>query len=213
MMRETVERLQRLLQDQSIRKGRFTLASGDISNYYCDTKATTLSPEGSFLVGELLLPIVESIGAEAVGGLALGALFVSTPIVYASQIAGRPIYGFAVRSKQKEHGLLESVEESFHPSGEPLLQKDRRVVVVDDVITKGGSVIKAIQAGREKRSTVLSVVSLVDRRAGGEERLRELGLDYYPLFFTDKDGNLHTNERTYSLARADAVRGRPAARR
>jgi orotate phosphoribosyltransferase len=213
MMRETVERLRRLLQEHSIRKGRFTLASGDVSNYYCDTKATTLSPEGSLLVGELLLRVVESTGAEAVGGLALGSLFISTPIVYASQLVRRPIYGFAVRQKQKEHGLLEAIEESYHPSGEPLLKEGRRVVVVDDVITKGGSVIKAIRAVQAKGCTIASVVSLVDRKAGGEENLRELGLDYHPLFFTDIDGNLHIDEQTYSLSRADSVRGRAAARR
>jgi orotate phosphoribosyltransferase len=209
-MRELVEELRDLLQLQSIRKGKFTLASGDTSNYYCDTKATTLSPRGSFLVGNVLLPLVEKLGAEAVGGLAMGALFVSAPIVYASELKGSPIYGFAVRQKQKEHGLLESLEESYHPSGQTLLQEGRKVVVVDDVVTKGGSVLKAISAVRAKNCDIVAVISLVDRRAGGGEKIKELGLAYYPLFYTDESGTLCIDDETYYIAR-DAAAGRQAA--
>lgn len=208
-MRESVEELRDLLQHQSIQKGKFTLASGDISNYYCDTKATTLSPRGSFLVGSVLFPLVEKLGAEAVGGLAMGALFVSSPIVYASELHGRPIYGFVVRQKQKEHGLLESLEESFHPSGEPLLKEGRKVVVVEDVVTRGGSVLRAIRAVRVKKCDIVAVMSLVDRRAGGGEKIREEGLAYYPLFYTDEGGTLHVDEATCDVAR-EAAQGRRA---
>src|SRR5688572_25651697 len=107
-VRNPLEELRDLLQQRSIRKGSFVLASGDHSSYYCDTKAVTLSPKGAELVGQILLPLVERLDAEAVGGLAMGALFVSTPIVHASELHHRPIYGFAVRQRQKEHGLLES---------------------------------------------------------------------------------------------------------
>jgi orotate phosphoribosyltransferase len=209
-MRELVEELRDLLQHQSIQKGKFTLASGDTSNYYCNTKTTTLSPKGSLLVGNVLFPLVEKLGAEAVGGLAMGALFVSAPIVYASELHGKPIYGFAVRQKQKEHGLLESLEESFHPSGEALLKEGRKVVVVDDVVTRGGSVLKAIKAVRAKKCDIVAVISLVDRKAGGGEKLREEGLTYYPLFYTDESGTLHVDEGTYDIAR-DAAKGRRAA--
>jgi orotate phosphoribosyltransferase len=200
-VRDPLEELRTLLQERSIRKGSFTLASGDHSNYYCDTKAVTLSPQGSELVGQVLFPLVEKLDAEAVGGLAMGALFVSAPIVHASESHHRPLYGFAVRQQQKEHGLQESIEESYHPSGESLLKEGRRVVVVDDVITKGGSVLKAIKAVQAKGCKIVGVIALVDRQAGGEKRLHEVGLCYYPLFYTDDSGTLHVDERTSALAR------------
>jgi len=209
-MRELVEELRDLLQHQSIQKGKFTLSSGDVSNYYCDTKATTLSPRGSLLVGNVLFPLAEKLGAEAVGGLAMGALFVSAPIVYASELHGRAIYGFAVRQEQKQHGLLESIEESYHPSGQALLKEGRRVVVVDDVVTKGGSVLKAVKAVRARNCAIVAVMSIVDRRAGGGEKIKEQGLTYYPLFYTDESGTLHIDEETYDIAR-DAAVGRQAA--
>lgn len=208
-MRESLEELRGLLQKYAIRAGRFTLASGDTSNYYCDTKAVTLSPRGSSLVGELLFHLVEKLGGEAVGGLAMGALFVSSPVVCASEAAGRPIYGFAVRQRQKEHGLLEAIEESYHPENEPLLTEGRRVVVVDDVVTKGGSVLRAVEAVRSKGCDIAAVISLVDRRAGGGEILKGRGLAYHALFYTDENGTVLADEETYSLAR-DAAAGHRA---
>lgn len=210
-MRGTVEELRGLLQEKSIRRGAFTLASGDKSNYYCDTKATTLSPLGCYLVGEALLPLVRVFKGEAVGGLAIGALFISTPIVYASQLSGTPVYGFAVRQAQKEHGLLGSVEESFHPSGTPLLGPGRRVVVVDDVVTKGGSVIKAIGAVNERGCDITAVISLVDRKAGGRERIERSGLSYFSLYYTDSTGELHVDPDTARLVGDPATKARAAA--
>jgi orotate phosphoribosyltransferase len=211
MMQELAEELRGLLQEKSIRRGDFTLASGDKSNYYCDTKATTLSPQGCFLVGEVLLPLVRAFDGEAVGGLAIGALFISTPIVYASQLSGTPVYGFAVRQAQKEHGLLESLEESFHPSGNRLLSQGRRVVVVDDVVTKGGSVLKAINAVRERGCDITAVISLVDRKAGGRENIEKSGLRYFSLYYTDSTGELHVDSETVSLVGDPAAKVRAAA--
>jgi orotate phosphoribosyltransferase len=196
-----VEELRDLLQEKSIRRGRFTLASGDVSNYYCDTKSTTLSPRGSLLVGEVLLPLVCAHEAEAVGGLAIGALFISTPIVYASQINDTPVYGFAVRQGKKEHGLLESLEESHHPDGKPLLSPGRRVVVVDDVVTKGGSVLKAVTAVLERGCDIRAVISLVDRKAGGRSKIEERGLRYLALFSTDDTGELHIEDDAHRIIR------------
>ncbi len=191
---EAIRELRDLLQDRSITRGEFRLASGDLSNYYCDTKATTLSPAGNYLVGEVLFPLVAALGCEAIGGLMMGGPLVATAVAHASYRQNTPIYAFAVRDQQKSHGLKHLIEESYHPDATPLVKAGRRVCVVDDVITKGGSVLKAVDAVVEKGANIAAVVSLVDRNAGGREVLAALGLDYIYAYSTDSQGYLHVNE-------------------
>jgi orotate phosphoribosyltransferase len=185
-----LEELRVLLQERSIRHGQFTLASGRKSRYYCDTKATTLSPDGARLVGEILYRRAHEAGAEAVGGLALGSTFIAAAVAMASSIHGHPIYGFTVRDEKKGHGLMRQTEESYHPGGDPLLSPGRRVAVVDDVVTGGGSIMKAIEVVREKGCEIVAVIPVVDRQEGGGDRLRGEDLPYMPLFEADPDGNL-----------------------
>jgi len=192
-MQRPLEQLREVVSRQSIRRGQFTLASGGTSNYYCDTKSTTLSPEGARLVGEVLFDLLKDLRVEAVGGLALGAAFIATAVALVSAQHGQPIYGFTVRGGEKDHGLKKNVEESFHPDGKPLLSPGRRVALVEDVVTQGGSVIKAIDAVLARGCEIVTVVALVDRNAGGGEKLRERGLAYTYLFRTDADGNLLPN--------------------
>lgn len=194
--------LRDLLQSRSIRKGRFTLASGRTSSYYCDTKATTLSPEGARLVGEILYHRAREAGAEAIGGLALGSTFIAAAVAMASALREDPIYGFTVRDERKDHGLERQTEESYSPDDRPLLSPGRRVVVVDDVVTRGGSILKAIEVVREKGCEIVSVTALVDRQEGGGEKLRRTGLPYAPLFVSDEHGNL-------SIHGAEAPPGHP----
>jgi orotate phosphoribosyltransferase len=193
-MHDLIEELRELLQQRSIQRGRFTLASGDVSNYYCDTKATTLSPEGNYLVGEVLFHLATTLRCEAIGGLMMGGPLVASAVANSSYRNGTPIYAFAVRDRQKEHGLKHLIEESYHPDGTPLIRTGRRVCVVDDVITKGGSVLKAVDAVTERGAEVAAVVALVDRNAGGREALAERGLDYIYLYATDAEGELHVND-------------------
>jgi orotate phosphoribosyltransferase len=195
---DPLEALRDLLARQSIRRGEFVLASGDKSNYYCDTKATLLSPRGAKLVGEVLCDLLGEYEVEAAGGLAMGATFIATAIAVASEERGRPIYGFTVRAGRKGHGLEKSVEESYHPDGRPLLTPGRRVAIVEDVVTKGGSVLKAIEAVEERGCDIAIVASIVDRGAGGDEALRAKGLEYVPLFQADQHGNLSIHERRRS---------------
>jgi len=192
-MNDAIVELRDLLARQSIRHGEFTLVSGAKSTYYCDTKATTLSPRGSLLAGQILRPILTGHGVEAVGGLAMGSVFITTAVTVVSALAGTPIYGYAVRQREKDHGLRRSVEESFHPDGGPLLRAGRRVAVVEDVVTKGGSIQKAIQEVTQRGCEIALVVALVDRRAGGGETLRGMGLPYFALFDLDERGELHVN--------------------
>jgi orotate phosphoribosyltransferase len=204
-MQKPILELRDLLQRQSIRRGHFVLASGATSNYYCNSKATTLSPRGARLTGEILFKLLADREVEAVGGLALGATFIATAVALVSDQRGHPIYGFTVRSSQKEHGLKSSVEEAWHPDGKPLLSPLRRVAVVDDVVTQGGSVLQAVDTVKERGCEIALVVALVDRNAGGAERIRARGLEYVYLFRTDGEGNLIASDLADLSARAAQV--------
>ncbi len=187
--------LQALLERQSIRKGDFTLASGAKSHYYCDTKATVLSPRGARLCGRELYSLLRTTGAEAVGGLAMGAVYLATAVAMASDEAAKtdlgaaPMYGFAVRQQAKDHGTERKIDESWHPEGD-LLVAGRRVAVVDDVVTSAGSILQAIDAVSALGCEIVAVAAIVDRQAGGAERIRERGLRFAALFSADSNGDL-----------------------
>ena len=172
----------------------FVLASGRHSRYYCDTKKVTLSPDGSRLVGEVLFRLLRNENAEAVGGLQLGATFIATAVALVSSQHGHPIFGFTVRDEQKKHGTLESVAQSYHPDGTELLSPGRRVVVVDDVVTGGESIRRAIREVQKRHCALVGVVSLVDRCEGGGERLKSDGFPYFSLFNIAESGDLAIND-------------------
>jgi orotate phosphoribosyltransferase len=187
--------LRDLLQERSIQTdgAPYTLSSGLTSNYYCDTKATILSPRGARLIGEVIFDRLHTLGVEAVGGLAMGSLFISTAVSLISEERRSPIYGFFVRPQAKGHGLRLEVEQSYHPSGEPLLRRGRSVAVVDDVVTVGGSIGKAIDAVRNIGCDIRAVIAIVDRESGGGDKLRSEGLPYEALFSADQNGRLSIN--------------------
>jgi orotate phosphoribosyltransferase len=188
-----VEPLRALIQAKSITRREpaepdFVLASGRHSRYYCDLRKVTQAPDGAWLVGELLFRLYDG-KAEAVGGLQLGAAFISTAVALVSAQHGRPIYGFTIRDSQKQHGTRDNKAESYHPDG-ALLRPGRRVVVVDDVVTEGGSVLKAIEAVRDLQCEIVEVVALVDRGEGGRAKLTALGLPYVSIFEVDPSGTV-----------------------
>jgi orotate phosphoribosyltransferase len=159
-----------LLAERSARRGEFTLASGRRSTLYIDCRLTTMSPEGLALVGPLGLAALDEAGwaPDAVGGLTLGADPVSYAIAYASALAGRPVRAFTVRKEPKQHGTGRLIEGPFR-SGD-------RVVVVEDVITTGGSALKAVEAVRAAGGTPVGVLAVVDREEGGREAIEAAGL-------------------------------------
>lgn len=163
------EQLVELLATRSARIGEFTLASGARSNLYIDARMTAMSPEGLVLIGPLALSELDAAGwkADSVGGLTLGADPISYAIAYASATIGSPIRAFTVRKEPKVHGTGKLIEGPFLPSDQ--------VVVIEDVITTGGSALKAIKAIKSAGATVLGVLSLVDREEGGKERLEQEG--------------------------------------
>ena len=168
-------RLIDLLATRSARRGSFTLASGRQSDLYIDCRPTTMHPEGLAAIGPLGLQAIGARGwtASSVGGLTLGADPVSYAIAYASQLAGTPVRAFTVRKEAKSHGTGKVIEGAFE-SGD-------HVVVVEDVITTGGSALRAVEAVRAAGATVLGVLAVVDREEGGREALEAQGLEVAAL--------------------------------
>jgi orotate phosphoribosyltransferase len=198
---DLIHELRDVLERQSISYGNFTLVSGAQSNYYCDTKLTVLSPLGASLIGEVLYRVCRVYDVEAIGGLELGAPLMAVAATIAAQREGQSLYSFNVRKTQKAHGKKQKVDESWHPDGK-LLVSNRRVVLVDDVITSGGSIQEAIDEVKGIGCDIRAVIGLVDRQAGGSEKLLAQGLNYFALFHTDTDGKLHVNELPRRIADA-----------
>jgi orotate phosphoribosyltransferase len=169
------EQLVRLLAERSARRGQFTLASGRQSTLYIDARLTTMTPEGQRLIGRLGLEALGSAGwaADAVGGLTLGADPIAYAICHESAGSKRPVKSFTVRKEPKAHGTGKQVEG-------PLASGDK-VVIVEDVITTGGSAEKAVEAVKRAGAIVLGVLALVDREEGGREHLEGLGLSVRSL--------------------------------
>ncbi|MBK7906000.1 MAG: orotate phosphoribosyltransferase [Gemmatimonadetes bacterium] len=168
-------RLLDLLAQRSARRGSFTLASGKQSDLYIDCRLTTMHPEGLALIGPLGLHAIGERGwhPDAVGGLTLGADPVSYAIAYASQLAGMPTRAFTVRKEAKTHGTGKLIEGPY-TAGD-------RVVVIEDVITTGGSALKAVDAVRAAGGVVVGVLAVVDREEGGRETIEAVGVEVETL--------------------------------
>jgi len=158
-----------LLQRRSIRHGDFVLASGARSTYYIDCRPSTMSGEGQALIGRLGLTALRARGwrPQAVGGLTMGADPVAYSIARASADAPPPIDAFSVRKQAKAHGTSKRVEGNFAAG--------YTVVVIEDVITSGGSALQAIEAIVAEGGKVLGVLAVVDREQGGREKLEAAG--------------------------------------
>ena len=164
------ERLIKLLADRSTERGQFTLASGRKSEYYIDARLTTMSPEGLSLIGRLGLSTLYQAGwnVNSVGGLTLGADPISYAISYASAESPSPLRAFTVRKEPKTHGTGKTIEGPFRPTD--------RVAVIEDVITTGGSALRAIEAIRAAHGTIVGVLALVDREEGGSKAIESAGV-------------------------------------
>ena len=168
--------LLRLLLDRSFRTGEFVLASGAHSSYYIDCRTTTTHAEGQYLSGRLGLAMLDTLEArpDAIGGLTMGADPLAYAIAHASWLAEHPVHAFSVRKQAKAHGTGKRVEGCFSAGD--------RVVVVEDVITSGGSALEACAAVQAEGGEVLAVLALVDREAGGRERIEAEGFPVRAIF-------------------------------
>lgn len=167
--------LLQLLRDRSLRRGDFVLASGARSSYYIDARLTTMSGAGQLLIGRLGLAAMDERGwrPDAVGGLTLGADPVAYAIAHAAAAAQRSLDAFTVRKEAKGHGTGRLIEGN--------LGEGNAVVLVEDVITTGGSALKAKQAVEAAGATVIGVLAVVDREQGGREKIQDAGCDVATL--------------------------------
>ena len=154
------ERLINELREHALVIGEVTLTSGRKAQYYVDAKRAILLPDGFRALGELIAAEAERVGATAVGGMTMGA----DPVACAALAAGAPVKAFFVRKDRKQHGLQRWIEG-------PELEPGERCLVVEDVVTTGGSTVKAIERVREEGFEVAGVVSVLDRLAGGAEAI------------------------------------------
>ena len=164
-----------LLAERSAKRGQFTLASGKQSTFYIDARLTTMSPEGLSIIGPLALSVLGKTDwrVDAIGGLTLGADPISYAISYASAQSNRPLRAFTVRKEAKDHGTGRLLEGPF--------RRGDRVAVIEDVITTGGSALRAIDAVRAAEGIVAGVLALVDREEGGRQAIEEAGVPVVAL--------------------------------
>jgi len=162
------KRLLEIIKKKSFLRGQFKLASGAMSDYYLDLKPTMFDPEGAALIGEIVNSMLAGDDdVDSSGGLELGAV----PIVAAAcarSASARPIKGFVVRKENKGHGTDKKIDGNFTPG--------TTVVLIEDVTTKGGSVMQAVRAVREKGATVKKIITIVDRLEGAEANLKNEGI-------------------------------------
>jgi orotate phosphoribosyltransferase len=161
-MAETArERLIRELRRHALVIGEVTLTSGQKAQYLVDAKRAILRPAGFLALGELVAAEARRVGATSVGGMTMGA----DPIACSALAAGADVTAFFVRKEKKAHGLGRWIEG-------PELDPGERCLVVEDVVTTGGSTIRAIERIREEGLEVAGVVTIVDRLAGGAEAIQ-----------------------------------------
>lgn len=167
---ETTSQLTALLAQRSAKRGHFVLASGRTSDLYIDARLTTMSPEGLALIGPLALQTIRAkFGAvDAVGGLTLGADPIAYAIAYASTLARPLVRAFTVRKEAKAHGTGKQIEGP--------IQSNDRVIIIEDVITTGGSALRAVEVLRSQHYDIRGVLALVDREEGGREAIEREGL-------------------------------------
>lgn len=146
-------------------KPEFKLVSGKMSRFYINCKPTTLSPRGMYLVGHLVFEAIKDLNVDGVGGLTFGADPIAVATAFVSELKKSPIKAFSIRKTKKDHGIIRWIEGDITPG--------ERVVIIDDVVTTGGSTIKAVQRARTEGLDVVKAVILVDRQEGGLENIRE----------------------------------------
>ena len=181
-MLATAAALKKLLLEKSVRTGNFTLASGKQSDLYIDCRVTALDPFGANLIGDLGWHAVRSkihsehLKIDAIGGMTLGADPISLAIgmTSATKHPAEALQVFTVRKEPKGHGAGKQIEGNFKPGD--------NVIVVDDVITTGGSTLKAIDAIEREGGKIAFCLVLVDREEGGRQAIEARGIHVLPLF-------------------------------
>ncbi len=169
------ERLLEIIKAKSLLRGQFKLASGGTSDYFLDLKPTMFGAEGLSLIADIVFDLVRDEEFDAIGGLELGAV----PIINAVSIRSWPqraIDGFVVRKEKKGHGTDQKIDGNFRDNA--------TVILIEDVTTKGGSVMQAVRAVRERGATVTKIICIVDRLEGAAQNLAREGIALVAVFTT-----------------------------
>ncbi|MHB8108430.1 MAG: orotate phosphoribosyltransferase [Syntrophorhabdaceae bacterium] len=176
-MTEDRARLLEILKNLSYEEGDFTLVSGKKSSFYIDAKETTLNPEGLYLVGKMMYQIAREIpGVQAVGGVSIGGDPLVSAVVLSAYQAKDDLRGFLIRKEPKGHGTNQWIE------GGKNLKKGMNVVILEDVVTTGGSSLKAVEAVEKGGYTVKGIIALLDRLDGGKEAIESKGYIFRSIF-------------------------------
>jgi orotate phosphoribosyltransferase len=171
-------RLVEIIKKRSYMSGvEIRLASGRTSNFYFNLKPTMLDPEGANLICHLMVDALEGLEVDAIGGLEVGAIPMAAAAAAVSFARGRPLPAFFVRKAVKEHGTKSLIEGLI--KGQTLAGK--RVVILEDTTTTGGSPLKACKAVEAEGAKVVRIVTIVDREEGAAEIIREAGYVYAPI--------------------------------
>lgn len=168
------EELLALINDLAVVRGKVTLASGREADYYVDMRRVTLHGKAAPLVGRVMHELVADLDFDAVGGLTMGADPVATAMLHAAAADGEQLDAFVVRKQAKEHGMQRQIE------GPDVA--GRKVLVVEDTSTTGGSALTAAEALRAAGAQVVAVAVIVDRDTGAEQAVRDAGFDYRAAF-------------------------------
>lgn len=173
MMNER-EELKKILKERSILKGDFTLVSGRKSSYYINGKMTSLHSRGLYLTAKLLLDLLSDTEYDAFAGPVIGADPIIGALLVLSAERGVEKEGLLIRKESKKHGTKNLVEGN--------LSSGCRVIVLEDVVTTGGSLLRAADAILDGGGTIAGIYTLVDREEGATERIAEAGYSYESLF-------------------------------
>jgi len=168
------ELLLELLKSKALEVRRVTLSSGKTSDYYVDCKRVTLSPEGAYLTARLMLEIIKP-DVAAVGGLTLGADPIVASIAVVGHLQARDLQALIVRKEPKKHGTMSYVEG-------PALESGSKVAVVEDVVTTGASLLRAIERIADAGYEPVQALAILDRQEGGREALGARGFKLQALF-------------------------------
>lgn len=163
-----------LFRERALKFGDFTLVSGQKSTYYLDGKQISLHAEGLRLVSEGLFELLADVEYDAIGGMSIGADPIIGGFLVVAAERGREVTGVMVRKEAKGHGTQRYIEGPLQPG--------QRVVVIDDVVTTGGSALQAVERIRDFGAEVVQVVGIVDRMQGGAENFAEHGFSLRSLF-------------------------------
>jgi orotate phosphoribosyltransferase len=171
-------RLRDIIHRRSFGRGEIKLASGRVSDFYFNLKPAMLDSEGAALLAQLTLDALANERIDYIGGLEMGAVPIAGAVAQLSFMMGTPMQAFFVRKKPKEHGARLSVE-GLMP-GETLAGK--RVVIVEDVTTTGGSAMKAVEAARDAGAEIAFVLTIVDREEGATEEFAAKRIEFRAIY-------------------------------